>query len=206
VRHNPDHAVSDPLIVRRLIEENPWATLVSRAGDEVVASHYPVLLEEGDDGTIVVVTHLGRPDERIHDLGTGEMLMIFAGPSGYVSPSWYADGAVRIPTWNFSVAHCYGVPEILSPEENVAVLNRLVEHFEKDVERPELLDPALAAAYAPGTVGIRMVVTRFVAKMKLSGDEDPATRRQVVEALRRPGRFHNPALADEMERAAGGNG
>jgi predicted FMN-binding regulatory protein PaiB len=41
------------------------------------------------------------------------------------SPSWYAPGATRAPTWNFSVAHCYGVPEILSPEENLRVLAAL---------------------------------------------------------------------------------
>ncbi len=46
VRPNPHHAAEDPAVVRRLISENPWGTLVSANNGELVASHYPVLLDE----------------------------------------------------------------------------------------------------------------------------------------------------------------
>ena len=48
-------------------------------------------------------------------------------------------------TWNFTVAHCYGVPQILDGDENLAVLTRLVEHFERRVEEPLLLEPEYGA-------------------------------------------------------------
>ena len=32
----------------------------------------------------------------------------------------------------------------------------------------------------------------------MSQDKSPATQRQVMEALRAPGPFHNPGLADDM--------
>lgn len=35
----------------------------------------------------------------------------------------------------------------------------------------------------------------------MSQDKDPQTQQQVLEALRRPGHYQHPALADEMERA-----
>lgn len=72
----------------------------------------------------------------IHGFGDREVLLIVAGPEGHVSPSWYAPGAVRAPTWNFSVAHCYGTPQILEASENVEVLTRLVAHFERHVDEP----------------------------------------------------------------------
>ena len=90
MRHNPKHAVDDERVVRRLIAENPWATIVSQNRGELVASHYPVLLDEEADG-LAVVTHVGRPDEQVHGLGSGEVLLIVAGPHGYVSPSWYTE-------------------------------------------------------------------------------------------------------------------
>ena len=202
VRHNPKHAVTDVAAVRRLIAENPWATIVSQNGGELVASHCPVLLDDrvGPD-ELAVVTHVGRPDEQVHDLGSGEVLLIVAGPHGYISPSWYTEHATRAPTWNFSVAHCYGVPEILAPDENLRVLTRLVEHFEQHVEDPVYLDPEVGERLAPGTVGIRLPITRFVCKVKMSQDKDPQSQRQVLEALRRPGPYHHPELADDMERA-----
>jgi transcriptional regulator len=200
VRHNPLHATEDPELVRRLIRENPWGTLVSSNSGQMVASHYPVLLDEEAEG-LMVLTHVGRPDEVIHGFGEGEVLLIIEGRNGYISPSWYAPGAIRAPTWNFSAAHCYGVPQILDPEENLQVLARLVAHFESHVEEPMLLDPQWGRPLSQGTVGIRLPITRFVCKIKMSQDKDPVTQRQVMAALRAPGPFHNPGLADDMARA-----
>jgi transcriptional regulator len=199
VRHNPKHAVTDEAVVRTLIEENPWATIVSQRDGELVASHYPILLDTGDE--LAILTHVGRPDEQVHDFGDREMLLIVAGPHGYVSPSWYAPGATRAPTWNFSVAHCYGVPQILSLEDNKATLTRLVAHFEQHVEDPVYLEPDVADRLAPGTVGIRLPISRFICKVKMSQDKDPVSQRSVLEHLRGDGSYANRALAADMERA-----
>jgi transcriptional regulator len=199
MRFNPHHACEDPEFVRELIAANPWATLVSVNDGRPVASHYPILLDDSTDD-LAIVTHVGRPDERIHEFGDGEMLVIVQGRHGYISPSWYAPGATRAPTWNFSVAHCYGVPEVLSIQENLRVLTRLVDHFERGVEHPVALDVETGARLSPGTVGIRVAITRFECKRKLSQDKDPVSRRQVIAALRAPGPYSHPQLADEMER------
>jgi transcriptional regulator len=200
LRHNPHHANSDPEVVRRLIRENPWGILVSENDGELVASHYPILIDEDAD-ELAVLTHVGRPDESIHGLGSSEILLIVQGHHGYISPSWYAQGATRAPTWNFSAAHCYGVPQILGEEENLAVLAKLVEHFERQVEAPMLLDTGWGRPVAKGTVGIRLPITRFVCKIKMSQDKDAVTQQQVISALRSPGPYRDPALADDMERA-----
>lgn len=198
MRHKTAHACEDPEVVRRLIEENPWAILVS-ANDGPVASHCPVLLDpEAEELTLL--THLGKPDDELHGLGGGEMLAIFQGNHGYISPSWYAPGATPAPTWNFTTAHCYGTPELLGEEENLRVLTELVEHFERHVEEPLLLDQEWGAQAAKGTVGIRLRVDRFVCKRKLSQDKDPVSRQQAIAALRQPGPYHHPVLAEEMER------
>ncbi len=202
MRHNPHHSVTDPAVVRELIRANPWATLVSQGEDGIVASHYPVLLDEQAEG-LTLLTHLGRPDETVHDL-EGEILVVVQGRHGYISPSWYARGATRAPTWNFTVAHCYGVPEVLGEEENLAVLTSLVERFEREVAEPLYLDREWAAPVARGTVGLRIPVARFTCKRKLSQDEDEASRRRAIAALRQPGPYHHPGLADEMERELDG--
>ena len=202
MRHNPKHAVTDEAVVRTLITENPWATIVSQREGELVASHYPILLDDDAGEQLAIVTHVGRPDERIHGFGEGrEVLLIVAGPHGYISPSWYAPGSVRAPTWNFSVAHCHGVPEILSPEENVATLTRLVAHFERHVEQPLYLEPETAQKLSPGTVGIRLPITRFTCKVKMSQDKDPVSQANVLAQLRGTGPWASPALAADMERA-----
>jgi transcriptional regulator len=197
MRHNELYACSDPELVRALIERNPWATLVSRGEGAPVASHYPVIVDDACRD-LAVLTHVGRPDERIHGFGSGEALLIVEGANGYISPSWYGPEATAVPTWNFTAAHCYGVPQVLAQEENLRVLARLVEHFERRVPDPALLDPEVGAKLVGGTVGIRLPITRFVLKVKMSQDDTPQTRRRVIDALRRPGPYENRALADDM--------
>jgi transcriptional regulator len=199
MRHNPVHATTDPDAVRDLVRANPWATIVSSGADGLVASHYPVLLDE-DSEELALLTHVGRPDEEVHGFGDTEVLVIFQGLHGYVSPSWYGPEGTKAPTWNFSVAHCHGVPELLGAEENLATLTRLVETFERAVEEPLYLDQEWGAQIAKGTVGLRIPVTRFICKRKLSQDKDDVSRLQVIAKLREPGPYEHPALADEMER------
>jgi transcriptional regulator len=199
MRHNPAHATADPDAVRDLVRENPWATIVSSNDGRLVASHYPVLLDE-DAAGLALLTHVGRPDEEAHGFGDTEVMVIVQGRHGYVSPSWYGPDATRAPTWNFSVAHLYGMPEVLGHDENLATLTRLVERFERAVEEPLYLDQEWGREISKGTVGLRIPVGRFVCKRKLSQDKDDLSRRQVIAALRRAGPYMHPDLADEMER------
>jgi transcriptional regulator len=196
MRHTPHYLMTDPKEVKRLIREHPWATFVSYTGSGLVASHYPVLLEE-DQADISIVSHFGRPDEVLHELGQHEVLVIVQGPHDYVSASWYEPGDV-IPTWNHVTAHLYGVPEILSEEENYAVLSRLTDHFESGFPHGRSLaqDEAGTRRTAKGTVGLRMHVTRFDARAKLSQNKKPEVAQHIIDELD----AGNPELAQEMRR------
>ncbi len=204
MRHTPQYLLTEPDEVRRLVRENPWAGIVSHVPDRgIVASHYPFLLDEaastGDD--IVLLSHVGRPDEQLHRLGESEVLVIVQGAHGYISPSWYAEGDI-IPTWNHVTAHLYGTPEILSAEENLRVLSDLTDHFEKHVDAPRglHLDPEYSARVAKGTVGIRLRVTRFDARLKLSQGKTPEVRESIMTHLEGDGPYAHPGLAREMRR------
>ena len=205
MRHTPDYVLDDVEAIRALVRENPWATIVSHVpGEGLVASHYPMLLDEDADG-IVLLSHVGRLDERLHELGAHEVMVIVYGPQGYVSPGWY-DVSPAVPTWDFAVAHLHGIPEILSDEENLQVLDRLVAWFESPLPQPFLMHRTLEnTAYAErivhGTVGFRLRVDRFEAKDKMSQDKPAEVIAKIIEALRRPGPYENPKLADRIASA-----
>jgi transcriptional regulator len=122
------------------VRENPWATLVSHtSAGELVVSHYPVILDEESE-EIVLLGHVGRPDDLLHELGRHELVVIIQGPHGYISPGWY-DAGPAVPTWNFVTAHLYGTPELLSDGENLRVLDQLVDHFEQRMPEPRRRTP-----------------------------------------------------------------
>ena len=200
MRHTPGYLLTDPDEVKRLIRENPWATIVSNTAAGLVASHYPVILEENAEG-ISIVSHVGRPDEQLHELGQHEVLVIIQGPHGYVSPSWYAPGDI-VPTWNHVTAHLYGTPELLTDEENFAVLTNLVDHFEDAMPHPVHLDVDAEGArrIALGTVGLRIAVTRFDARLKLSQNKSAAVADRIIDELQAGETYANPDLAREMRR------
>ena len=200
MRHTPHFITEDPEVVKRMIRENSWATIVSNTSAGLVASHYPVILEEDADG-ISIVSHVGRPDEELHELGQHEILVVIQGPHGYISPSWYAPTDF-VPTWNHVTAHLYGIPEMLGDEENFRVLGELVDYFEDDMPHPVHLsvDENAARAIARGTVGFRLRVTRFEARLKLSQNKPPEVANRIIDELQAGEHHQNPGLAREMRR------
>ncbi len=200
MRKTPQYMTTDEEVVKRLTRENPWMTFVSNTSTGLIASHYAALLEEDEEG-ISIVSHFGRPDEKLHELGEHEMLVIVQGAHGYISPGWYAEGDF-IPTWNHVTAHLYGMPEILSAEENFAILQRLVDHFEVRMPHPVSLDydEEYARRVAMGTVGLRIRVTRIDARLKLSQNKSVEVRETIINALAGQGPYAHPGLAEEMRR------
>jgi transcriptional regulator len=204
MRQNPSFTMASEDAVKRLIREHPWMTIVSMTDAAgLVASHYPVLLDETADG-IVLLTHVGRPDDVVHELGRHEILVIVQGPHGYISPGWY-DASPAVPTWNFVTAHLYGTPELLSADENLRVLEALVDHFEDPMPEPRRMrgtaeNSAYADSIATGTVGLRIPITRIVAKNKMSQNKPAETVDRIIAELEGDGPYASPALAAEMRR------
>ncbi|MDM4763897.1 FMN-binding negative transcriptional regulator [Galbitalea sp. SE-J8] len=209
MRENPDYAGGDLGWAAALVADHPWATMVSNGvgGAGPVVSHYPFLVESAGADELVLVSHVGRPDERPHRLGDQELCVVIHGPSGYISPGWYGL-PTAVPTWNFATAHLYGVPEILTDAENLAVLDRLVAHFEAPMPNPFLLrgtldNAAYAARIVHGTVGFRLRVTRAITKEKMSQDKPDGVVDRILAALDGAGPHANAPLAARMRIAHG---
>lgn len=195
------YTMTDENAVKALIRQHPWATLVGTGQDGLVAAHYPVLLDEDSDG-IVLLSHVSRRDADLFELGAHELLVIFSGPHGYISPGWY-QLPVAVPTWNFAVVHAYGVPKHLDTTENLNVLERLVDRFEDALPKPFRLNITEAnTAYAQqivgGTVGYAMRVDRVVARDKMSQDKPAEVVDRIVAELRSPGPYQNLELANRV--------
>lgn len=202
------HELEDPAAVRRLIDEYPWALLVAHDERELIGSHLPCLLDPAYDGEslddLVLLTHVakGDPIANLLQVPEREVLLIFQGEHGYISPSWYGEGP-HVGTWNFTAAHVYGVPELLEGDEAFRVLELTQRRFEERVEEPIYVEDVAdyARKIAKATVPFRLRSTRVEAKAKLSRDKPEAVQDRVIAALETPGPYKNPALAEDMRRS-----
>ena len=129
----------------------------------------------------------------------GPLLLIFHGPHGYVSASWYADD--RIPTWNHVTLHVRGTPERL--HDALAVLRRTVDALRvgrraargrwSGWARPRARWPTRSSPFACAR-------NSWHAEAKLSQDKPAAERARVLAGLDAPGPYANAPLAEAMRR------
>ena len=201
--YNPRYFASDDQqAIRRVLMDYGFATLITRAREEVVVSHVPVLWEEGSGLNGCVVGHVARANPHVEALGQGPSFLMFQGPFGYVSPTWYTDPSGSVPTWNYVAIHIHGSIERLDGlADKRAIVDALSARHEAALPRPwtsakmnaELLQKMLGAI-----VGFRMIVERIDAKFKLSQNRGSEDRAGVIAGLEEQGSPAGMALAAWM--------
>jgi transcriptional regulator len=194
-------AVADEATLADFIAANGFAALVTTGPDGPVASHVPVVYER-ERKVLELHVAAANPHARVAD---GERaLAIFAGPHGYVSPSWYATHPA-VPTWNYAAVHVSGrMARITRPERLRALLAKLVAAYEPRGSSWKM--GALSAEYMAkmlaGIVGFEIAVERIEGKFKLSQNRDAADRRRVIAAPADSARIDDRTLAEFMARHA----
>ncbi|MGF1607994.1 MAG: FMN-binding negative transcriptional regulator [Kiloniellales bacterium] len=197
--------LDDPAVAVEVMRAHDFALLVTAPGGRPQASHLPFLLDEtrGPKGTLLA--HMARANPQWRDFegeGAGEALVIFQGPHGYVSPSWYPPGN-NVPTWNYLAVHAYGRPRVLATDAARALIERLVATHEGGREPSWTLagqDEKYIAAMLRGIVAFEIPIERLEAKAKLSQNKDAATRAKVVAALEAEGGENASEVAAAMRR------
>jgi len=188
----------------RLIREHAFATLITPGNPEPFISHLPLerVAVPAPNGSLI--GHMARANPHWRQLGDAPSIAVFHGPHAYVSPSWYAEPATAVPTWNYAVAHVYGVATLIDETETRALLDRLVGRYEGNRPQPwrlQLEGPALEALLA-AIVGFRLRIERIDAKLKLSQNRSAEDRDRVIAALRRERHADADTTAEWMERYA----
>jgi transcriptional regulator len=167
--------IEDPKLIVELMRQNPFATLVSTAGDVPVATHLPILLDSEEP--IVLCGHLARQNQQWKSWAPGaRVLVIFAGPHGYVSPRYY-ESRPNVPTWNYVSVHAYGRIDLIEDSgQALAHLERMVAAFDPNLADvlPESMDRDFLLKLLPGIVVFRITIERIDAKAKLSQNKSQA--------------------------------
>jgi transcriptional regulator len=187
--------------LHQFIDDYGFAILISQGDEAPFATHLPCLLDRsaGPQGTLVSHLAKANPHGRYAD---GEpVLMIFQGPHGYISPTWYAAENV-VPTWNYTAVHAYGRFEpIFDTAEILDIVTATVEKYERRRDPPWTFDreSPFAARMAQQVVGFRIEITRLEGKWKLSQNHPLERRQQVIAGLSSSTDPGDQALAAAMQ-------
>jgi transcriptional regulator len=190
---------NSPDDVRALIHQYPLATIVSRDALGLSANHLPLVLdpEKGPNGTLI--GHMARANPQCEALRRDpHVLVIFTGPSGYISSSWYTERD-SAPTWNYAAVHCHGQIVFSENDEHTLwAIQRLLDSVE--VNRPNEWKMSELGAQGitrrlPFIIGFEIEITSIEAKFQMSQYERPEDTSEAIRMLERDG---NAELARTM--------
>src|SRR5262245_63729797 len=95
-----------------MIRQHGFAALVTRGPDGLTADHVPMEIDSNRGPLGTLVGHVSRANPVWqYGPGSGEVLALFQGPQGYVTPAWYpskGETGKVVPTWNSAVVHAHG--------------------------------------------------------------------------------------------------
>lgn len=185
-----------------LIDATTFATIVSAGPKGLMASHLAFLIERERGEPGILRSHLARANPHAELIEAGQpSLVVFSGPHGYISSSWYPACPARdsAPTWNFAVVHCHGRPRSLDARATARQLLDLVEHLEN--QRPdrwsvrELGVGGMERRLAK-IIGFEIPIERLESKFKMGQDERLQDTNAAIRALT----DIDPVLAELMSR------
>lgn len=198
-----DFAESRPDVLRELIVQHPFGSLITHGKRGLDANHLPFELLPGDGGLGELHAHVARANPVWQDVANGdEVLVIFRAGDAYISPTWYPSKHVahrQVPTWNYVVVHAYGRITVRDDEKFVrGVVARLTRTHEASQPVPwkmadapkDYLDAMLQAI-----VGLQIEITRIVGKRKLGQNKSVDDIRGAGDGLIAEG---NVAIGEAM--------
>jgi transcriptional regulator len=178
-------------VIHKLMEEQPFASLITMGTSGLFASHIPMVLQQ--DGTPFgqLRGHIARANQQWKEFSPSiKALAIFSGPQHYITPTWYPEKRLTakvVPTWNYVVVHAYGhLKAIEDSEWLMAHLESLVTIHEANLPVPWKIGDAPAnyiASQIKGIVGLEMVIERLEGKWKVSQNRSEQDRVGVAEGL-----------------------
>lgn len=190
----PEHFhESRPEAIRQLLRDHPLGCLVSQGAGGLDANHIPFEVEGAGDSIVALKAHVARANPLWQDLPDGAAVMVvFNGPQAYVSPNWYPskhETHRQVPTWNYQVVHVHGTIRFHQDEVFLrGLLARLTRAHETAAAEPMPWrmgdsEPEFIAGMLKAIVGVEIVVSRVVAKSKLSQNKESRDREGAASAL-----------------------
>ncbi|WP_407363459.1 FMN-binding negative transcriptional regulator (plasmid) [Pseudomonas luteola] len=207
----PPFKETDPAVLHRFVKEHPLGALVIQGSHGLSAEHLPFLLESEETGLGILKAHVARASQLWQEAlnGHDETLVIFQGPSAYISPSWYASKLEThrvVPTYNYATVHAYGRIKVRDDAQWVrGLVARLTRAHEATQDTPWRMTDAPADfidEQLSRIVGIEIHVSRLEGKWKMSQNRSEADRKGVLQGLHRESTPQATEAAAEMLRTS----
>lgn len=181
----------DKQTILDFIEENPFAFMTgSFLSGLQVATQIPILLEERS-GELFLQGHIMRnTDHHKAFVENPNALIVFTGPSCYVSASWYSNPQIG-STWNYMSVHVAGQVNFMTNEDLIEFMRKLTLKFEKGNTQSltfyDNLPEKFLSKMMPAIVGFEIKADKIENVFKLSQNRDEKSYLNIISKLQEIG-------------------
>ena len=199
----PYHKEKNEQVIKEFITKYPFAFFAgSDVENKPVATQLPVFIEERDGRKIVRGHMMKNTDHHKAFLHNKNVLLVFTGPSSYVSGTWYSNPHTP-STWNFMSVHVKGVMRFLDDTSLIDILKITSLHFEKNNQEAATIYDNLPVEYTQklmkAIVAFEIEVKEIDTVFKLSQDRDAKSYANIIEQLKEQGEA-GQVIAAEMKK------
>lgn len=195
------HTQQDEEEVIAFIKENAFALITGIGQNYPVATQIPLTVEI-KDGKIFLHGHLMRKtDHHLAFESNNKVLVLFTGPHCFVSASWYTDPHVG-STWNYMTVHAKGKISFMDEVGTRDAVKALSDKYAGTSSQSaydnlpkEYIDHMVKAI-----VGFTIEVESIDNTFKLNQNMDEASKKNIIEQLRKRADANSAAIANEMEK------
>lgn len=193
----------DRQTILAFLEAHPFAFMTGSFNNGTqVATQVPMLTFERD-GELYIQGHIMRnTDHHKAFIENPNVLLVFTGPSTYVSASWYSNSQMG-STWNYMSVHMHGGIRWMSSEELIQLMKTFtLKHEGGDSSSPTIYDN-LPESYVnkmmAGITGFEMKVEKLDNVFKLSQNRDAKSYNNIISKLEAKG-GQSALIAEEMKK------
>lgn len=185
------------------IADNPFAFMTgSYKSGKQVATQVPVLFEERN-GELYLQGHIMRStDHHKAFIENPNALIVFTGPSCYVSASWYSNPQIG-STWNYMSVHICGQVNFMSNDELIQFMRKLTLKFEnfntQSLTIYDNLPEHFLNKMMPAIVGFEIKADSIENVFKLSQNRDEKSYLNIISKLDERG-GDSSLIASEMKK------
>ena len=179
----PEHfEEKDQKEIQKIIDNFPLATLIAFGSKGLSANHLPFIVDYNKHGSTTLLGHIALENQLFKEnKNNDEVLVLYKAEDTYVSPNWYPTKKKThkvVPTWNYQSVHFYGRIFFFQDLKSLlGIVGRLTKIHENIIgeKKPWSIKDApkeFIKQKLSSIVGVKIEVTKVVAKSKLSQNKE----------------------------------
>ena len=192
----PSFTESDPDKLYQFILDYPFATVIINNQNELEIAHLPLSLNVTKDK---LFGHIAKPNPLAKLLQSNQKVkVIFHGPHGYISPTFYPEPIDQVSTWNYAVVHVDGVIEQLDQ----SLLSSKLDELQSQQGATYTIDwsnPHISRKLG-GIIGFEITINNLIGKFKLSQNRSQDEQESIIQHLKQSKDANSLELASYMQK------